>query len=89
MGEPLARALREALYLAILLSAPPLLAATAVGLVSALLQATFRIEERTLSTVPRIIAALVALAVAGPWIGAELTRFTSAVLVAFPSVGRP
>lgn len=88
MPDPLAHALREALYLAILLSAPPLLAATAVGLLMSLAQAAFRIEERTLSTVPRIFAALIALAVAGPWIGAELARFTAAVLAALPVVGR-
>ncbi len=88
MADPLAHALREALYLAILLAGPPLGAAAAVGLVMALVQASFRIEERTLSTVPRIVAALLALALAGPWIGAELGRFTAAVLAAVPSLGR-
>jgi flagellar biosynthetic protein FliQ len=87
MAESLAGALREALYLAILMAAPPLLAATGVGLVTALLQASFRIEERTISTVPRILAALIALAVAGPWIGAQLGRFTAAMLAALPTVG--
>lgn len=88
MADPLANALREALYMAILLAGPPLLAATAVGLVMALAQAAFRIEERTVQTVPRIVAALLAVAIAGPWIGAELSRFTAAMLAALPTVGK-
>jgi flagellar biosynthesis protein FliQ len=88
MADPFANALREGLFLVILCAAPPLLAAMAAGLVMALLQAAFRIEERSLSTAPRIAAALLGLAVAGPWIGAELARFTSAVLAALPSLGR-
>ena len=59
------------------------------GLASSLVQAAMRVEERSLSTVPKLLAALAALAVAGPWIGAELVRFTHAVLAALPSVGRP
>ena len=88
MADPFAHALREALYLVLLLSAPPLAAATAAGLLMALGQSAFRIEERTLSSVPRIIAGLLGLAMAGPWIGAELARFTAAVLAALPAIGR-
>ncbi len=71
---------REAVILVLLLSAPPLLAALAVGLVAALLQATTQIQEQTLSAGPRIAAAFGALAVAGPWIGARLVRFAAACL---------
>ncbi len=88
MTDPLAHALREGLYLVILLAAPPLLAAAGAGLVMALLQAAFRVEERAISTAPRIVAALLALAAAGPWIGTELSRFTAAVLAALPAAGR-
>ena len=88
MGDTVANALREGLYLALLIAAPPLAAATATGLVMSLLQSSLRIEERTLQTVPRLVAALLALAVAGPWIGAELTRFTAALLAALPGIAR-
>jgi flagellar biosynthesis protein FliQ len=38
--------------------------------------------------VPRLVAALVALALCGPWIAERLVRFTSAVLEAVPGAGR-
>ena len=81
-------ALREALSLAVLIAAPPLLAAGAAGLVMSFIQAATRIEERTLQVVPRLLAAVVALAVCGPWIGAQLVRFTVAILEAVPAIGR-
>ena len=88
MSEALLGALREALWLVVLLSAPPLGAALLAGLVSAALQSTTRVEERTLSEVPRLLAALLALALAGPWIGAQLVRFVGAMLALVPSAGR-
>ena len=84
----LASALREALLLLVTLALPPLAAVLVVGVASALLQTVTQVRERTLSTVPRILAALAALALAGPWIGARLTAFMRAVLEAVPSLGR-
>jgi flagellar biosynthesis protein FliQ len=73
---------REALLLALLVSAPPLLAALAVGLATGVLQAATQVQEPTLGVVPRLAAALGALAVAGPWIGARVARFAQACLEA-------
>jgi type III secretion protein S len=83
-----AQALREALLLLVVLAAPPLAAVMLVGVASAILQTVTQVRERSLSTVPRIVAALVALALAGPWIGARLTTFLRAVLEAVPALGR-
>ncbi len=71
---------REALTLALLLSAPPLLAALLVGLVTGLLQAVTQVQEQALGAVPRIAAVLGALVVAGPWMGGRLARFAGEVL---------
>ncbi len=87
MSEPTLRMLREALWLVLLLAAPPVGAALLVGALAAFGQAAARVEERTLSVVPRIAAALVALALAGPWIGRHLVAFTQAVLEAVPGAG--
>ena len=84
---PLAHALREALYLVLVLSAPPLVAVLAVGLLSGILQTVTQVRERSLSTVPRIVAALVALGLTGPWIAARLVAFMRAVLEAVPALG--
>jgi len=71
---------REALLLSLLLSAPPLLAALAAGLVVGVLQAATQIQEPALGVLPRTAAALGALLLAAPWMAARLLRFASAAL---------
>jgi flagellar biosynthesis protein FliQ len=88
-ADTLGELLREALYLAVLISAPVLLVAVGVGVLMAVLQAATRIEERTLAVVPRLLAVLLVLAVAGRWMAGELVRFTSAILGTLPGIGRP
>jgi flagellar biosynthetic protein FliQ len=81
-------ALREGLWLVLLLSAPPVLAVLVVGLVSAILQTVTQVKDRALSSVPKVVAALVSLMVAGPWIGAQALAFFRAVLQAVPALGK-
>jgi len=71
---------REALVVALLVSAPPLLAALAVGLVVGVLQAATQVQEPAVGVVPRTAAVLAALAVGGPWMGLRLVRFAAAAL---------
>lgn len=77
---------REALLLMVLVSAPPVLASLVAGLVMGLLQAATQVHEPTLSVVPKLTAAAVALAVTGPWIALQLSRFTVALLRTLPAV---
>ncbi|HMK71723.1 MAG TPA: flagellar biosynthetic protein FliQ [Myxococcaceae bacterium] len=78
---------REALLLMVVASAPPVLASLVAGLVMGLLQAATQLHEPTLSVVPKLAAAALALAVSGPWIAQQLSRFTLAMLHALPGVG--
>jgi flagellar biosynthesis protein FliQ len=71
---------REALLLALLVSAPPLAAALVVGLLTGVLQAATQLQEHALGAVPRIAAVIAALLVTGPWMGARLARFAAEVL---------
>lgn len=71
---------REALLVVLVVSAPPLLAALAVGLVTGVLQAATQIQEPTVGVVPRLGAVLVALAVAAPWIGARVAQLARTCL---------
>ncbi len=87
-GEYLLRVAREGLYLTLLVSAPVLIATMVVGLVVSVLQAATQVQEQTLSFVPKLVAVFVTLAIMGPWIGAQLVRFTQTVLEAFPLVVR-
>ena len=77
---------REALLLMVLASAPPIIASLVVGFLMSLAQATTSIQESTLSVVPKLCAAVLALVIAGPWIGAQLTRFATQLMMTIPSV---
>jgi flagellar biosynthesis protein FliQ len=58
---------RQALELTLLISGPLLIAALAVGLLVSIFQAATQINEMTLSFIPKLLAILVALVLAGPW----------------------
>jgi flagellar biosynthesis protein FliQ len=71
---------REALVVALLASAPPLLAGLAVGLLTGILQAATQVQEPAVGVAPRLAAVLGALLLAGPWIAAQLLRFAALAL---------
>jgi flagellar biosynthesis protein FliQ len=87
-ADLLQRVGREALFLAVLLSAPAVLAALLVGLLVGALQAATQIQEPTLTFAPKLVAVLVALAVSGPWIGHQLVNFSRGLLELIPLLGR-
>ncbi len=78
---------REALLLMVLASLPPIGASLVVGFAMSVFQATTQIQESTLSVVPKLCAAVLALVIAGPWIAAQLSRFTTQLLLALPGIG--
>jgi flagellar biosynthetic protein FliQ len=84
--EVVLRATREGLLLVLLLSAPPLLASMAVGLVTGVVQAATQIHDQTLAFVPKLVVVLLVLAMMGPVLGAQLVRFTDALLLAIPTI---
>lgn len=77
---------REALLLVVLTSLPPVGASLLVGFVMSVVQATTQLQETTLTVVPKLCAAVLALVLAGPWIGAQLGRFATQLLLAVPQV---
>jgi len=80
------RAAREALILVLLLSAPPLLASMVVGFVVSILQAATQIHDQAVSFVPKLAAVVLVLLMFGPLLGAQLLRFSQALLLAIPAV---
>ena len=58
---------QDALYTAVLLSAPLLLASLVVGLAVSILQAATQINEMTLTFIPKLLAMVATLVIAGPW----------------------
>jgi len=68
---------REALLVALTVSAPPLLTGLAVGLVTGVFQAATQVQEQSIGVVPRLAAVLASLGLAGPWIGSRVARFAA------------
>lgn len=59
---------QQALYTTMLASAPILVVGLVVGVIISIFQATTQINDQSLSFVPKIIAVLLVILIAGPWI---------------------
>ncbi|HEV8315057.1 MAG: flagellar biosynthesis protein FliQ [Betaproteobacteria bacterium] len=77
---------QQGLYLLLIVSAPVLLTVLAVGLLVSVFQAATQINEATLSFVPKIVAAVAVLAIAGPWMLNMLVEYLQRTLQAIPTV---
>jgi flagellar biosynthetic protein FliQ len=65
-------------------AAPPLLTALAVGLVIGVFQAATQVNEMTLSFIPKIVALVIVLIAAGPWILKTLVNYTERLIRDIP-----
>ncbi|MEO6364372.1 MAG: flagellar biosynthesis protein FliQ [Caldimonas sp.] len=77
---------QQGLYMLLMIAAPVLLTVLAVGLVVSIFQAATQIHEQTLSFVPKIVAAVAVLTIAGPWMLSSLVEFLQRTLQSIPSV---
>ena len=69
--------IREALTLALMISAPILGAAVVVGLLVSIAQAVTQVQEQTLSFVPKILGMGIVAIVAIPWITLRVMAFAA------------
>ena len=76
---------QQGLYMLLLVSAPVLLTVLVVGLVVRVFQAATQINESTLSFVPKVVAAVAVLAIAGPWMLTMLVEYIQRTLLAIPT----
>ncbi|WP_287985595.1 flagellar biosynthesis protein FliQ [Diaphorobacter sp.] len=77
---------RDALTLLLMIALPVLGVVMAVGLLVSIFQAVTQIHEATLAFVPKLIAAVVVFAIAGPWMLTTLVDFLRRTIEAIPSV---
>ena len=77
---------QQGLYMLLLVSAPVLLSVLVVGLVISVFQAATQINEATLSFVPKVLAAVAVLAIAGPWMLTMLVEYIQRTLLAIPTI---
>ncbi|MFP4258044.1 MAG: flagellar biosynthesis protein FliQ [Desulfovermiculus sp.] len=78
---------RHAVETVLLVAAPMLIAALAVGLTVSIFQAATQIQEQTLTFAPKIVAVLLALVVSAPWAIKVLLTFTEEVLRSLIIIG--
>jgi flagellar biosynthesis protein FliQ len=76
---------QEGLTILLTVAAPMLLTVLVVGLLVSIFQAATQVHEATLSFVPKMIAAVAVMAVAGPWMLTTLVEYLQRVLQSIPS----
>ena len=77
---------QQGLMLLLFVSAPVMLTVLVVGLVVSIFQAATQINEATLSFVPKIVAAVVVLGFAGPWMMTTLVEYLQRTLQSIPMI---
>lgn len=77
---------QEALIILLMVSAPVLGAILVVGLVISLFQAITQIHEATLAFVPKLVAAMLTMAIAGPWMLSMLVDYIRRTLESIPAL---
>ena len=77
---------RQALWTAMLVCAPLLVVALAVGLIIGIVQAATSINESTLSFIPKLVAMGIALLAFGSWQLVTLIDFTRSIFQRIPAL---
>ncbi len=84
MTDALVDTVVEALWLVLVLSAPPVIAASLVGLIVAILQAATQLQEQTLQYALKFFVVVIALFVTGGLVATSLVTFSDNI---FDSIG--
>ncbi|NOX67778.1 MAG: flagellar biosynthesis protein FliQ [Gammaproteobacteria bacterium] len=77
---------QQALWVTMVIAAPMLLSALAVGLLVGMFQAATQINELTMSFIPKLLVLVVALVFAGPWMLSVISNYTVELFGQIPSL---
>jgi len=88
MGFDIIRLTQDALWLVLVLSAPPIIAASIVGLLIAFVQAATQLQEQTFSYTVKFIVIVIVLFVTTSMIGGTLYHFSDRLFTDFPNMTR-
>ena len=77
---------RHAMEVTLMIAAPLLLIALAIGLVVSIFQAATQINEATLSFIPKLIGVFVALVIAGPWMLTTMVDYMRQMFTSIPGM---
>ncbi len=75
---------KEAIKMALLLSAPMLVFGLVVGLLVSIFQAVTQVQEMTLTFVPKIVAVMIAILIFLPWMLNLFVTYTHNLFVNIP-----
>jgi len=77
---------QQALLTMLLVIAPMLGAALAVGLLVSIFQAATQINEMTLSFIPKLVAVFITMVIAGPWMIGLLLDYVRRLFMDIPNI---
>ena len=77
----------KAMWVTLEVSMPILGVSLVVGLLVSIFQAVTQLQEPTLTFIPKILAIVVVIVVAGPWMLNTMLSFTTDLWGAIPSIG--
>lgn len=77
---------RGALAVTVMLAAPMLAIALALGLVIGMVQAATSIQEMTLSFIPKLLGLVLVLAIGGHWMLGLLVDYTRDLITSIPAL---
>ena len=77
---------RDAVELTLMVSAPLLLTALALGLLISVFQAATQINEMTLSFIPKLIGIFIVLIFAGPWMVGLMVDYIQRLFGSIPGM---
>lgn len=76
----------DALWLVLILSAPPIIVAAIAGLLVAIVQAATQIQEQTLQYTVKFFAIVLTLFITSSLLGASLYRYGDRIFSEFPAL---
>lgn len=79
---------KEALWLVLILSAPPIVAASVVGLLVAIVQAVTQIQEQTTQYLTKFVAVILTLFLTASLLGGTLFNFSNRLFLDLPLLVR-
>jgi len=77
---------RQAIEVTLLVAAPMLLTALVIGLIISIFQAATQLNEATLQFVPKLVAMLLVLLLAGPWMLQYLVDYIQRLFSSIPQM---
>ena len=77
---------QQALWVTIMIAAPLLGSALAIGLLVGMIQAATQINEMTLSFIPKLLVLVLSLVLAGPWMLSVIINYTRQLMEQIPAL---